>query len=254
MAGYGQFCPVAKAAELLDQRWMLLVVRELVAGSHRFNDIHRGVPRMSRNLLAKRLRQLVAEGLVERHAEDGAPHYRLTAAGEELHPVIEAMGRWGTRWLDSLADEDLDPAFLMWDMRRSIDRTALPDGETVLEVLFPDLEPEVGQWWLLLTIEDVEICQENHGFDVDVVIEAQIRSFVRLWRGDVEWNDALRSGDLQVRGPTHLRRQVPDWLEFSHFSSVQRPEPVAATHGAEHPSRQTVRCPPVGGRERRAAG
>ena len=228
MIGYGQFCPVAKAAELLDQRWMLLVVRELVAGSDRFNDLHRGVPRMSRNLLAKRLRQLEDEGLVERHEQDGIPRYRLTSAGEELEPVIEALGQWGARWIDSLADDDLDPAFLMWDMQRSIDRDALPDGETVLEVTFTDLEPEVGQWWLVLSAEEVEVCQDDHGFDVDVTVEAEIRPFVRLWRGDIGWDDALRGGDLELRGPTHLRRQVPDWLELSHFSSVAEPASAEA--------------------------
>lgn len=225
MTGYGQFCPVAKAAELLDQRWMLLVVRELVAGNDRFTDIHRGVPRMSRNLLSKRLRQLVAAGLVERHEDDGRPRYHLTQAGAELLPVIEALGEWGVRWIDSLVDEDLDPAFLMWDMRRSIERDALPDGETVLELTFTDLDPEVGRWWLLLRADDIEICEENHGFDVDVVIEAEMRPFVRLWRGDIGWNAVLRAGSVRLQGPTHLRRQVTEWLKLSHFSAVDRPVP-----------------------------
>ena len=229
MSGYGQFCPVAKAAEVLDQRWMLLVVRELVAGSDRFNDIHRGVPRMSRNLLAKRLRQLTAEGLVERHEEDDVPHYRLTPAGEELREVVEALGTWGARWVNALADDDLDPGFLMLDMQRSIDRDALPEGQTVLELVFTDLDPEIRRWWLLLAHDDVEVCQEDHGFDVDVTIETRMRRFVRLWRGDIGWDDVLRGDDLQLRGPTHLRRQVPDWLELSHFSSVTWPAPAGAT-------------------------
>lgn len=233
MTTYGQFCPVAKAAELLDQRWMLLVVRELVAGSDRFTDIHRGVPRMSRTLLSRRLRQLVSEGLVERHEDDGTPRYHLTRAGEELLPVIEALGRWGVRWIDSLADEDLDPAFLMWDMQRGIDREALPDGETVLEVTFTDLDPDVGRWWLLLRADDIEICEANHGFDVDIMIETEIRPFVRLWRGDVGWEAVARGGSLQLHGPTHLRRQVPDWLKLSHFSTVERPAPEAATARAD---------------------
>ena len=229
VSGYGQFCPVAKAAEILDQRWMLLVVRELLAGSDRFNDIHRGVPRMSRNLLSKRLSQLTAEGLVERHEDDDVPHYRLTGPGRELQSVIEALGTWGARWINSLADDDLDPVFLMRDMQRSIDRDALPEGQTVLELNFTDLDPEIGQWWLLLASDEIDVCQENHGFDVDVIIEARIRRFVRLWRGDIGWNDVLRSDDLRLQGPTHLRRQVPDWLELSHFSSVSRPAPAGAT-------------------------
>lgn len=228
MTTYGQFCPVAKAAELLDQRCMLLVVRELVAGSDRFNDIHRGVPRMSRTMLAKRLRQLVSEGLVERREDDGTPRYQLTSAGDELARVIEALGEWGVRWIDSLADEDLDPAFLMWDMQRSIDRDALPDGETVLELTFTDLDPDVGRWWLLLRADDVEVCENNHGFDVDITIETEIRPFVRLWRGDVGWEAVARGGGLQLHGPAHLRRQVPEWLKLSYFSTVERPAQQAA--------------------------
>ena len=223
MTGYGQFCPVAKAAELLDQRWMLLVVRELLAGNDRFNEIHRGVPRMSRTLLADRLRQLTGEGLVERREQDGVPHYRLTDAGWALRPVIEALGVWGVRWIDSLVGDDLDPAFLLHDVQRGVDHDALPEGQTVLELVFADLDPEAGHWWLVLSEDDVEVCHDDHGFDVDVTLVSEIRPFVRLWRGDRGWNDLLRSGDLEIHGPTHLRRQVPDWLELSHFSSVDAP-------------------------------
>lgn len=230
MSGYGQFCPVAKAAELLDQRWMLLVVRELLAGTDRFNDIHRGVPRMSRSLLSDRLQQLVDEGLVERRERDGVPRYQLTDAGWDLRPVIEALGWWGARWIDSLADDDLDPAFLLHDMQRGVDRDALPAGTTVLEIVFRDLDPELGQWWLVLSDEEVEVCQEDHGFDVDVTIIAEIRPFIRLWRGNVGWDEVLRGDALRLRGPTHLCRQVPDWLELSHFASVDKaPADAVAT-------------------------
>lgn len=222
MPGYGQFCPVAKAAELLDQRWMLLVVRELVAGHDRFNDIHRGVPRMSRTLLSKRLKQLISEGLVRRREVGGGPAYELTAAGRELEPVIDAMGQWGTRWMDSLADDDLDPAFLLWDVRRSIDQDALPDGETVLQLSFTGLPDELARWWLVLSRDEVEICEDDHGFEVDVTIETPIRLFVRVWRGDIGWDDAVRGDGMSLQGPTSLRRQVPEWLELSHFASVRR--------------------------------
>ena len=229
MSGYGQFCPVAKAAELLDQRWMLLVVRELLAGSDRFNEIHRGVPRMSRSLLSDRLQQLVGEGLVRRRERDGVPHYTLTEAGRDLLPVIEALGWWGARWIDSLADDDLDPAFLLHDVQRGVDLDAVPPGTTVLEIVFSDLDPELGQWWLVLSDEEAEVCQEDHGFDVDVAIAAEIRPFIRLWRGDVGWDEALAGGELRLRGPTHLCRQVPDWLELSHFADVDRAPATAIT-------------------------
>ena len=178
---------------------------------------------MSRNLLSKRLRQLVDEGVADRDEEDGTPRYHLTAAGHELVPVIEALGEWGVRWIDSLTEDDLDPAFLMWDVERSIDRAALPEGTTVLEVRFTDLDPEARQWWLLLRPDEVEICQDVHGFEVDVTITSEIRPFVRLWRGEMGWDDVLRGGAMTLEGPSHLRRQVPDWLELSRFASVEKP-------------------------------
>lgn len=222
MPGYGQFCPVAKAAELLDQRWMLLVVRELVAGSTNFNDLHRGVPRMSRTLLSKRLKQLMGAGIVLRHGEGRDSRYELTEAGQELLPVIEAIGRWGVRWTDSLAPRDLDPAFLLWDVQRGIDTDALPDRRTVLELRFSDLEPGFSKWWLVLEGEDVDICDHDPGFSVDVALETPIREFVRIWRGDLGWPDALRAGIVEIEGPEPLRRQLPSWFRLSHFSDVPR--------------------------------
>jgi DNA-binding HxlR family transcriptional regulator len=222
MSGYGQYCPVAKAAEILDQRWMLLVVRELIAGSDRFNDIHRGVPRMSRTLLSKRLKQLTAEGLVDRREQDDGPVYGLTTAGEQLRPLIEILGEWGVRWIDSLADDDLDPAFLLWDMHRSVNADALPEGQTVLALTFHGLAPDLRDWWLLLRAGDVEICDHDPGFDTDVAITSPIRTFVRVWRGDLSWDDALRAGTVELHGPTQLRRQIPAWFHLSHFASVPR--------------------------------
>src|SRR4051794_6516852 len=128
---YRQFCPVAKAMELLDERWTLLVVRELVVGTERFNELRRGLPRMSPTLLSRRLQQLVRAGVVERHEDGTDVRYVLTDAGRELRPVVEALGAWGTRWIGELGDEDLDPKLLLWDMHRNVDRAALPDGRTV---------------------------------------------------------------------------------------------------------------------------
>jgi DNA-binding HxlR family transcriptional regulator len=221
-SGYGQYCPVAKAAELIDQRWTLLVIRELVAGSTRFNDLHRGVPRMSRTLLSKRLRQLVADGFVARCEHPDGPTYELTEAGQQFRAVIEALGEWGVRWLDSLADEDLDPAFLLWDMQRSIHREALPDRRTVLAISFRELEGELRNWWLVLTRDEVDVCEHDPGFGNDVTLDTELRTFVRVWRGDIAWDDAVRTHHLQVSGPTTLRRQVPSWFKLSHFSTVAR--------------------------------
>lgn len=223
MGEYGQFCPVAKATEVLDERWTLLVVRELVAGSVRFNDIHRGVPKMSRTLLSKRLRTLTSEGLVDRHEEDQGPRYELTDAGRDLHTVVEAIGAWGIRWMSSLSEEDLDPALLVWDMHRRVDTAAVPDERTVVELRFPHATPELRDWWLVLTPDRVDVCHDDPGFGIDVRIETPLRTIVRIWRGELGWNDALRAGTLQLHGPPRLRRQVPDWFQLSSFATVPRP-------------------------------
>jgi DNA-binding HxlR family transcriptional regulator len=136
MASYHQFCPVAKAMELLDERWTMLVVRELVSGSEHFNDLRRGLPRMSPTLLSKRLHQLVRAGVVERRANGGEVRYVLTPAGQELRPIVEALGSWGIRWIGELGDRDLDPKLLLWDMRRNIDHEAVPAGRSVVEFEF----------------------------------------------------------------------------------------------------------------------
>lgn len=222
MDGYGQFCPIAKAAEVFDRRWTLLVLREMVAGSDRFNDIHRGVPRMSRSLLSRRLSQLQASGLIERIETDGGPVYELTEAGRDLEPVMDAIGQWGLRYMNSLTEEDLDPAFLLWDVRRNVDVDALPDGRTVVELHFRGIEPELRHWWLVLEDDEVDICDEDPGVSVDVVIESPIRTFMRVWRGDLGWNDALRGGRIRIRGASHLRRQVPAWFQLSHFAAAAR--------------------------------
>ena len=146
---YRQFCPVAKAMELLDERWTLLVVRELVAGSEHFNDLRRGLPRMSPGLLSKRLQQLARAGLVERRSENGEIRYLLTEAGRELGPVVEAVGAWGVRWVGEIGDQDLDPRLLMWDMHRNVDRSAVPETRTVVRFRFDDVPRPAREWWLV---------------------------------------------------------------------------------------------------------
>ena len=224
MGEYGQFCPVAKAAEILDQRWTLLVVRDQVAGSNRFNDLHRGVPRMSRTLLAKRLRSLVAQGLVARREDQQGPVYELTTAGEELAAVIDVIGQWGIRWMSSLSNEDLDPALLMWDMHRRVALDALPQGRTVLAIVFEGTSPQLRDWWLVLTPDEVDVCDDDPGFGTDLTLQAPAETLVRIWRGELGWDDALRTSDLTLRGPSELRRQIRNWFQLSPFATVARPQ------------------------------
>ena len=222
-SSYHQFCPVAKAMELLDERWTMLIVRELVTGSQHFNELRRGVPRMSPTLLSKRLHQLTRAGIVDRHDNSGDVRYVLTAAGRELHPVVEALGAWGIRWIGEIGDEDLDPKLLLWDMHRNIDHDAIPDGRTVVQFRFPEVPAHSRDWWLVITPDDADVCDTDPGYPVAVTVTASLRRMVEVWRGDLGWPDALRSGAVTLQGPEDLRRAVPRWFTLSVFAAVSRP-------------------------------
>jgi len=222
-ASYHQFCPVAKAMELLDERWPLLVVRELLLGSRRFNELRRGVPRMSPTLLSKRLHELAAAGVVERRMDGTEVSYVLTEAGQELRPVVEALGAWGTRWMGRLGDPDLDPKLLLWDMHRGVNTDALPPGRTVVQFHFPDVAGRTGRWWLVLTPEESDVCDEDPGHEVDVTVQVGLRRMVEIWLGDLSWSTALRSGDLRLVGPSELCRALPRWFTLSTFAAIPRP-------------------------------
>ncbi|HEX6195535.1 MAG TPA: helix-turn-helix domain-containing protein [Jiangellaceae bacterium] len=227
MGTYGQFCPVAKALELLDERWTVLVIRELLSGSSHFNELRRGVPRMSPALLAKRLQRLMRAGVVERYADGNRVVYRLTPAGEELRPVVDAMGTWGVRWIPELGDEDLDPHLLMWDIHRNIDLEALPPGRSTLHFRFRGAPEHARQWWLVMSAAGVDVCDVDPGFPIVATVDAELRCLTRVWRGDIGWREAVFSGDLTVIGSTQIRRAIPRWLKLSAFAVVPRREPAA---------------------------
>ena len=221
-SSYHQFCPVSKAMELLDERWTMLVVRELVTGSQRFNDLRRGLPRMSPTLLSQRLGQLARAGVIERRVDGKEVRYVPTLAGEELRPVVEALGAWGVRWIGDLGQEDLDPSLLLWDMHRNVDRSAVPDGRTVVHFQFSDVPSRSQRWWLVITVDDVDVCDADPGYEVSVTVTADLRSMTRVWRGDFTWSDALHSGAIALDGPSALRRALPQWFTPSRFAAVQR--------------------------------
>lgn len=209
--------------DLLDERWTLLVVRELLSGSTHFNELRRGLTRMSPSLLSRRLQQLVRAGVVERREEKGEVRYRLTPAGEELRPVVEALGAWGVRWIGELGDEELDPKLLLWDMHRRVDASAVPAGRTVVHFCFPELSPDLRRWWLVISGAEADVCDEDPGYDVAVSVTGGLRHLVEIWRGDRSWSQAMRAGDVRVEGPEHLRRAVPTWFSLSPFAVVPRP-------------------------------
>lgn len=227
---YGQFCPVAKAMELLDERWTLLVVRELMLGSRHFNALRRGLPRMSPALLSKRLHTLVRAGVVERWEEGNRVTYRLSESGRELEPIVDALGRWGVRWIPELGDAGLDPHLLLWDIHRNVDTEAVPDGRTVIGFCFPELVT-ARRWWLVVAADAVDVCDVDPGFPVRVAVETSLRTLTRVWRGDVAWAEVTGSGELVLRGEPQACRALPRWLRLS--PTALTPRPVAGPAAAQ---------------------
>lgn len=222
MSEYSQFCPIAKAMELLDERWTLLIVRELLSGSQHFNEIRSGNPRISTSLLAKRLRTLQRYELVQREVDDRGVTYSLTPAGQELFPIVEAIGVWGTRWAADLGDGDLDPQVLLWDVHYNIDQDLLPQGRTVVHFVFPGADRGQQDWWLVLTAAEADVCQVDPGHEVDVTVTADLRALTAVWMGDRDWADVLREGSVTIAGAPLLQHAFPTWLKLSMFAGVPR--------------------------------
>jgi DNA-binding HxlR family transcriptional regulator len=233
MSGYGQFCPIAKAAQILAERWTPLVLRELICGSTRFNDLRRGVPLMSSSLLSQRLRFLEQEGVIERRpaASGRGFEYRLTDAGRELEPMIMMMGEWGARWVRSgLEPEDLDVTLLMWDMHRTVRPEHFPPRRVVVAFEFEDVPQNKRRWWLLSEGDRADLCMTDPGHEVDLFIFTDVRTMTAIWTGDTTLDAAVASGALEAAGPADLRRHLQDWLGLSAFAPIKsmRPAPAAA--------------------------
>ena len=228
MKGYGQFCPVAKAAEIVAERWTPLVLRELLCGSRRFGHLHRGVPLMSRTLLAQRLAQLEDAGIVRTVPRRGGRgrEYELTAAGEELRPVIDCLGAWGQRWARAqIGRDDLDAGLLMWDIHRRLDPDALPPTRVVVRFDFRGVPATMRcprTWWLVLDRPEVDLCLKDPGFPIDVVVTADLRTLTRVWMGDVPLAEVLRAGSIRLDGPPSFVRAFPAWLRLSSFAGIER--------------------------------
>lgn len=225
MDTYGQFCPVAQAAEILTRRWMPLVIRELLCGSHRFNDLHRGVPRMSRSLLVRRLDELAAAGLIERRAAgaDALLSYHLTPAGEALRPIILHLGFWGKQWVQrTVSRDELDAGLLMWDIQRRILRDRLPPERVVVTFRFTDGPAANQHYWLVLEETEVDLCLKDPGYEEDLYVRSDVRTLTEVWLGDTTFTKAVSQGALWLGGAPELRRSFPDWLGLSLFAGMAR--------------------------------
>lgn len=225
---YNQFCPVAMASEILGSRWTLLVLRELIAGSTRFNELRRGVPRMSPALLSKRLKELEdASVVVRKKGTSGAFEYHLTEAGAELRAVIEAVGVWGQRWIETeVTLRRLDVGLLMWDMRRNINPAPLPKRRNVIEIIYPELAKAQRNWWLVVQPEqEVDLCSVDPGFDVDLYVTTDLRTMTEIWMGYIAIADAQSDGRLRMTGNARLKNSIKTWLRLSPFAAFEKVVP-----------------------------
>src|SRR5688572_184787 len=220
MIDYGQFCTVARGAEVLGELWTPLVIRELLCGSRRFNDIRRGVPRMSPTLLAQRLRKLEQMGVVERKKRPEGWEYQLTAAGEELRPIVVNLGHWGARWIGSrLKREQLDAGFLMWDIRRFARLDEFPsERRVVIHFSFSDARPGERLWWLVVENGTADLCRDDPGHEVTVTVESSLRSLTEIWTGDSDPQREIGSGKLRVQGAGRGGANLWRWLGRSMFA------------------------------------
>lgn len=222
--GYGQFCPVSMASEVLCSRWTTLVVRELLCGSTRFNELRRGVPKMSPALLSKRLKELEQAGVVTTTRKPkGAVEYRLSEAGEELRPVIIGLGNWAQRWMESrLSLRNLDPSLLMWDMRRCLDAGQLPTRRCTIQFLYPELAAAQKSWWLVVEDGKVDLCNFDPGYELDLQVRSSLRSMTAIWMGLTTVRHAADTGELDVEGDPVIARAMQDWLGLSIFAKIPR--------------------------------
>lgn len=220
---YRQFCPVAMAAEILCTRWTIVLLRELIAGSTRFNDLRRGIPRMSPALLSRRLKELESAGVICRSpssAEPGISEYRLTESGRELTPVIEAFGIWGQRWVETEPSlQNLDVGLLMWDMRRNLNPEPMPRRRSVIQFRYPELSPALRSWWLLVAPgTGVDLCSVDPGFDVDLYVSTDLRTMTAIWMGLDDVRNAQSADRLLLTGDRSLAADMQSWLGLSPFA------------------------------------
>lgn len=222
--GYGQFCPVSMASEILCSRWTTLVLRELLCGTTRFNDLRRGVPRMSPALLSKRLKELERAGVVLATPNaNGVTEYHLSRAGEDLRPIVMGIGAWGQRWVESqLSLRNLDPSLLMWDMRRHLNPEPLPPRRCTIQFVYPELPQAKQNYWLVINGSEVDLCGFDPGFDVDLLVTSSLKSMTSIWMGLSVVRREVEAGQLEFDGDPNIASAMQQWLGLSPFAREPR--------------------------------
>ncbi len=222
MIAYSTYCPIAKAAEILTERWTLLLLRDMLLGACRFNDFRRSIPLMTPAILSKRLKTLQEVGIIRRIPSDKASvwEYRLTEAGSQLKPLVDATGEWGQRWARSkLPQGELHPSTLIWDIHRFLKTEALPARRTVFHVEFTDLG-KMRLWWLVVQVGQVDVCLEDPGYEVDLTIRCNLLTLAKVFMGDLSIERAKVSGKLRLAGNPLLIRNMSRWFGLMPFSGV----------------------------------
>ena len=227
MSKYGQYCPIAKSLEILGDSWTLLIVRDMLTGTRHFNSLERGLPGISRALLASRLRQLQKGGIVEKRLTDSGrqtTEYQLTQAGQELLNVMLPLKTWGEKWAFSdPAPEDLDPSLLMWWLHNRVNRELLPEYRVVVEFDFPGAK--IINFWLVMTKEDVSLCLTDPGYEINLLITADLAVFFKIWGERLSYQDALKYNGVSIEGIPSLTRAFPSWFGWSVAAPVRSPAP-----------------------------
>jgi len=225
---YGQFCPIAKASEIIGEKWTLLIIRELLMGAHRFNEMQRGLSLISPTILTKRLNSLVDHGLVLKKKISGQQGYEYfpTESCKELLPIIKSLGDWGMRWArDNLTESDYDVELLMLYLQRSIRPDKLVGNETVIRFKFTDIK-DLSNWWLVARDKDVDVCVKDPGKDVDVYFTCPVKTMIDVWMGELSYRKAVNSNKLKVVGPSVLTRNIFTWMDVSIFADLPSAEEI----------------------------
>ena len=210
------------AAEIICSRWTALVLREMLCGTTRFNDLRRGVPLMSPTLLSKRLKELIEAGVIAaaRTGPNGVVEYKLTEAGEDLRGVIMALGVWGPRWVESsLSLRNLDPSLLMWDMRRNLSAASFPDRKCTVKFIYPELSAARKAWWIVIDGGAVDLCSVDPGYEVDLYVQGPLRNMTAVWMGIVTLKAEIEAGNITLTGDKALARSIHNWLGLSAFAT-----------------------------------
>lgn len=227
MSHYGQYCPLALAAEIVGERWNLLIIRRIIDGCERFNQIHQGVPKISATLLSRKLLALEKSGLIRKApAPEGRGHrYTPTPACAELSSITHDIAKWGQRWAREMTTSDLDPEFLLFSMHRRLDSARMPEGRTVIAFRFTAAPKHCNRFWLVHRDGDVEMCLKDPGYPADVFVSSNLKRFIEAWRGIRDMRAEIRAGDIDVHGPAKLVREFPGWLMLSAYAETPRFRP-----------------------------